>query len=63
MTEKRLVDLELRYMTLHRTVEELSHVMASQQKTLDQAMAEIKRLRERLLELGDSPSNEPPPHY
>ena len=63
MTEKRLIDLELRYMTLHRTVEELSQVLAAQQKTLDQAMAEIKRLRERLLELGEDPSNAPPPHY
>lgn len=63
MTEKRLVDLELRYMTLHHTVEELSQVLAAQQRTLDQALAELRRLRERLLERGEDPSNEPPPHY
>ncbi len=64
--EKRIVDLELRYMKLERLVEELSGVVAAQQKTLDVATAELKRLAERLRDLGDdhgAPGEERPPHY
>lgn len=61
--EERLVDLELKYMVLQRTVEELSDVVASQQRALDAALASLRRLQARLTDLGDDAPNEPPPHY
>jgi uncharacterized coiled-coil protein SlyX len=64
--EKRIVDLELRYMKLEKLVDELSQVVATQQRTLDLATAEIRRLAERLRDLGEdhgAPGEERPPHY
>ncbi|CAN5396598.1 hypothetical protein BH09MYX1_BH09MYX1_25120 [soil metagenome] len=64
--EKRFVDLELRYMKLEQLVEELSGVVASQQRALDAATAEIKRLADRLRDLGEDhgdAADERPPHY
>ncbi len=61
--EERLVDLELKYMVLQRTVEELSDVVASQQRALDAAVEGLRRFQARLTDLGDDVPNEPPPHY
>lgn len=64
--EQRFVDLELRYMKLEKLVDELSAVVAAQQKSLDAATAELKRLADRLRDLGEdhgAPGDERPPHY
>lgn len=61
---KRLVDLELRYMKLERLVEELSAVVAEQQKLVDALVTHSKRVRDRLRDLGEETGgDEKPPHY
>ncbi|MBL8612373.1 MAG: SlyX family protein [Myxococcales bacterium] len=60
----RLVDLELKYMTLERFAQELSAVVAEQQRTIDALTQETKRLRERALDEGSEVGPaDPPPHY
>lgn len=61
--EQRLVNLELKYMVLQRTVEELSDVVAAQQRSLDTALALLHRVQTRLVDIGRDVPNEPPPHY
>jgi SlyX protein len=65
--DARLTELELRYMQLERIVEELSDVVASQQRALDRLGAELARAAARLRELGDRAEgpipDEKPPHY
>lgn len=64
--ERRFVDLEIRYMKLEKLVDELSAVVHAQQKALDFTTAEVKRLAERLRDLGEDhghPGDERPPHY
>lgn len=61
--ESRLVDLELKYMELQRTVEELSDVVATQQRDLDRTVALLRRMQQRMIDLGQDVPNEPPPHY
>ena len=60
----RLTELELKYMRLERHVEELSGVVAEQQKTIDALVAELRATTARLRDLGDAaPAGEDPPHY
>jgi len=61
----RLTELELKYMRLERTVEELSGVVAEQQKTIDRLLAQLAATASRVRDLGDAagPSDEKPPHY
>jgi len=40
-TEKRLTDLELRYMKLERHLDELSAVVADQQKLVERTVAHV----------------------
>lgn len=63
--EKRIVDLELRYMQQERLAHELSDVVAAQQRAIDRLVAELKVLREQLLAAGtEAPlKDERPPHY
>jgi len=62
--ESRIVDLELRFMTLERFAHELSDVVAEQGRRIDALTLETKRLREQLSEdERDSPGSERPPHY
>lgn len=64
MSEKRITDLELRYMKLEQTVEELSLVIAEQQKTIDRIVKELTAHGSRLRDLADPTSgDEKPPHY
>lgn len=63
MTEQRIVDLEVRYMKLERTVEELSSVVAEQQKTIDRLVSELSAQGARLRDLPDPTTDEKPPHY
>jgi uncharacterized coiled-coil protein SlyX len=53
-------------MRLERTVEELSGVVAEQQKTIDALIRELRTTTARVRDLGDSPQTregEKPPHY
>ncbi|HSQ67939.1 MAG TPA: SlyX family protein [Polyangiaceae bacterium] len=61
----RLTELELKYMRLERTVEELSGVVAEQQKTIDRLLAQLAATAARVRDLGDAagPGDENPPHY
>lgn len=61
--EARLVDLELRFMTLERFVHDLSDAIASQQRTIEALTLEMRRLRERSADQDQEPGNEAPPHY
>ena len=57
-TEKRLTELELHFMKLERFTNELSSVVAEQQKTIDQLVVEVQRLA-----ASPEPGHEKPPHY
>jgi uncharacterized coiled-coil protein SlyX len=60
----RLTELELKYMRLERHVEELSSVVAEQQKTIDTLVKELTVATTRLREMGqETPGPEKPPHY
>jgi SlyX protein len=61
--EPRLVDLELRFMKLERYAQQLSDVVAEQQRRIDALTAEAKRLRERAEGAEPAIANERPPHY
>lgn len=63
MSDKRLTDLELRYMKLEHTVEELSSVVATQQKTIERLVKELSAQGSRLNDLADPTRDEKPPHY
>jgi len=59
----RLTELELKYMRLERTVEELSAVIAEQQKTIDALVRQLQTTSARLRDLGEASRDEKPPHY
>jgi len=60
----RLTELELKIMRLERTVEELSGVVAEQQKTIDALVAELRTTTTRLRDLAEpTEPAEKPPHY
>ena len=61
--ESRLVDLELRFMKLERYAQELSDVVAEQQRRIEALLSETKRLRERATQDEPAIGNEKPPHY
>jgi uncharacterized coiled-coil protein SlyX len=62
--ESRVVDLELRFMTLERELGELSRVVADQQRTIEALVLDARRRRERE-EMAGEPAiaDEKPPHY
>jgi uncharacterized coiled-coil protein SlyX len=61
--EERLVDLELRFMKLERYAQELSDVVADQQRQIESLTAETRRLREGSPDEGPAVANDRPPHY
>jgi SlyX protein len=61
--EPRFVDLELRFMKLERYAQELSDVVAEQQRQLDALTMETKHLRERAAQGEPAAGNDRPPHY
>jgi SlyX protein len=68
MSDARLRDLELRYMHLERTVEELSGVVAEQARTIAALVRDLESVTQRLrISGGDGPQTGPgderPPHY
>jgi SlyX protein len=61
--EKRVVDLELRFMKLERYAQDLSDVVTDQQRLIEALMVETKRLRERAAQGEPAAGNDRPPHY
>lgn len=66
--QQRLIALETRLTYHERMADELSDVIAEQQKTIDLLTAQLRRLTERMRDMaaGWSPSpqdDKPPPHY
>jgi len=60
----RLTELELKYMRLERTVEQLSDIIAEQQKTIDTLVKELTATTARLRDMGqEAGAAEKPPHY
>lgn len=67
-TEDRLIDLETRLAHHERMAEELSDVLAEQQRVIDRLSLQLRQVAERMgdLESGWSRSpqdDKPPPHY
>ena len=66
--QRRLVALESRLTHHERMADEMSDVIAEQQRTIDLLTLQVRRLSERLRDMsaGWSPSpqdDKPPPHY
>ena len=66
--DERLTDLEINYMRLGRTVEELSDLVYRQQQSIERLEAELGALKEQFLVVAPSlvkpeQEDEPPPHY
>lgn len=63
--EERLVELELRFLSVQDELEKLSSVVYEQQLELNRNAAEIRRLRETLASgmLTEGMPHEKPPHY
>ena len=61
--DNRLIDLEIRYTHLERQLQELSEVVFAQQRVIDTLSKELIALRSRLLDPGETPPAEKPPHY
>lgn len=66
--EERLIALESRLTHHERMAEEMSDVIAEQQRTIDLLTLQMRRLSERMRDMaaGWSPSpqdDRPPPHY
>lgn len=65
-TDERLIELELRYLSLQDEFDKLSSVVYEQQKRLDVYETELRRIRETVSGQGWSesgPQSEKPPHY
>lgn len=61
--EARLIELESRYTHLERQFDELSGVVAEQQKVLDGLRKSLADAHARLVALGSGQPNDRPPHY
>jgi SlyX protein len=66
--QRRLIALETRLTHHERMADELSDVIAEQQRTIDLLTAQLRRLTDRMRDMaaGWSPSpqdEKPPPHY
>lgn len=66
MDEKRITELELRYMQQQDLLQELSEVLYDQQKVIAALRAEVEVLKQKLAGdpgLVDARQQERPPHY
>jgi SlyX protein len=61
--ERRIVDLELRFMRQEKLVDDLNDVVVEQRREIDRLLAEVKALREQILAGAEAVGNERPPHY
>jgi SlyX protein len=66
MDDKRIAELEIRYMQQQELLQELSDVLYDQQKALAALKAEVEVLKQKLAGdpgLVDARQQERPPHY
>ncbi|NMO20804.1 SlyX family protein [Pyxidicoccus fallax] len=66
MDEKRIAELEIRYMQQQELLQELSDVLYDQQKVIATLKAEVEALKQKLAGdpgLVDARLQERPPHY
>jgi SlyX protein len=66
--EKRINELEIRYMQQEMTIQELNEIVCRQELILDQLRRDLAALKEQFLVMSpsvsrDSSQEEPPPHY
>lgn len=64
--QKRVDELEMRFMEQQRLLEELSTVLYAQQRTMDLAFSRVEQLEKKLASepgLVDARADERPPHY
>ncbi|MBT3360602.1 MAG: SlyX family protein [Rhodospirillales bacterium] len=67
--EPRLSDLETRLAYVDRMVEDLSSVIATQDREIDRLTQQVRRMAERMgdidaqLDRAAAPDDKPPPHY
>jgi SlyX protein len=66
--EDRLIALETRLAYHERMADEVSEVLATQQRTIDLLIAKLRRLRDRLADVESglerpAQDEKPPPHY
>ena len=66
--EKRIDELELRYMQQEHTIQELNDIVCHQELLLEQLRRDFAALKEQFLVMSpsasrDSSQEEPPPHY
>ncbi|MDQ3263078.1 MAG: SlyX family protein [Myxococcota bacterium] len=64
--QKRVDELELRFMEQQRLLEDLSSVIYAQQRTVDLAFSRLDQLEKKLAGepgLVDARADERPPHY
>ncbi len=67
MDDKRLTDLELKFMEQEQAISELSDIVNRQWQEIEQLKRKLSHTHERIVTLEDtlpaSPGNEKPPHY
>jgi SlyX protein len=66
MDDKRIAELELRYMQQQEMLQELSDVLYDQQKVISALRADLEVLKQKLAGdpgLVDARQQERPPHY
>lgn len=68
--EEKLIDMESRYSHQEDLLQQLNDVVASQGRQMDLLQNRLQLMIEQISDLqsqipatGDSPANEPPPHY
>ncbi len=63
-SDERVVELEVKYAHLERTVSELNEVLYRQQRELDALKETLRRLQDKSEPgLVDASAQEKPPHY
>jgi len=65
ITDKRIIELEVRSAEQQQTIDELSDMIAGQWRKLDDLTTLVEAMRGRVLTLEDRLPDEdaPPPHY
>ncbi|MCF8468700.1 MAG: SlyX family protein [Sneathiella sp.] len=67
MTDKRLTDLELKFMEQEQAIHELSEMVNRQWQEIEQLKRKLTTAHDRILSLEDAQPNGPedqkPPHY
>ena len=67
MEDKRLTDLELKFMEQEQAISELSDIVTRQWQQIEALQRKLSHAHERIVTLEDAvpttPANEKPPHY